>query len=212
MAPHCVRTTRPTRCSTPDVQPETGKRSAGSGDAAERRLTERRRGITRLPCSQIDEEPTLLLSGTAIREARNPTGDPLRSPPEKYRLGRSRLRAHPPRIPSGGHRPAPRRARSSEPAAPARRRHVAQLESEAVYVLRETAAQFERPVLLFGGGKDSITMVHLARKAITRPQCARTFALSHFRTFALSHSSTTHPNAFPCPTPSSSSAAAFRGR
>jgi sulfate adenylyltransferase subunit 2 len=32
-------------------------------------------------------------------------------------------------------------------------------------VLRETAAQFERPVLLFSGGKDSITMVHLARKA-----------------------------------------------
>ncbi|HEX5725702.1 MAG TPA: phosphoadenosine phosphosulfate reductase family protein, partial [Longimicrobiaceae bacterium] len=53
------------------------------------------------------------------------------------------------------------------PARPAglRRGHLAQLESEAVYVLRETAAQFERPVLLFSGGKDSITMVHLARKA-----------------------------------------------
>lgn len=46
-----------------------------------------------------------------------------------------------------------------------RQSHLAQLESEAVYVLREVAAQFERPVLLFSGGKDSILMVHLARKA-----------------------------------------------
>lgn len=43
--------------------------------------------------------------------------------------------------------------------------HLRQLESEAIYVLRETAAQFERPVLLFSGGKDSIVMTHLARKA-----------------------------------------------
>jgi len=46
-----------------------------------------------------------------------------------------------------------------------RRTHLDQLESEAVYVMREVAAQFERPVLLFSGGKDSIVMVHLARKA-----------------------------------------------
>lgn len=39
------------------------------------------------------------------------------------------------------------------------------LESEAIYILRETAAQFERPALLFSGGKDSITLVHLALKA-----------------------------------------------
>jgi len=43
--------------------------------------------------------------------------------------------------------------------------HLSQLESEAIYVMREAAAQFERPVLLFSGGKDSIVMVHLARKA-----------------------------------------------
>lgn len=40
-----------------------------------------------------------------------------------------------------------------------------ELESESVFVMREVAAQFERPVLLFSGGKDSILMVHLARKA-----------------------------------------------
>lgn len=39
------------------------------------------------------------------------------------------------------------------------------LEDEAIYILREVAAQFERPALLFSGGKDSITLVHLARKA-----------------------------------------------
>jgi len=40
-----------------------------------------------------------------------------------------------------------------------------QLEDEAIYILRETAAQFERPALLFSGGKDSITLIHLALKA-----------------------------------------------
>ncbi len=43
--------------------------------------------------------------------------------------------------------------------------HLKQLESEAIYILRETAAQFERPVLMFSGGKDSIVMTHLAMKA-----------------------------------------------
>ena len=43
--------------------------------------------------------------------------------------------------------------------------HLAQLESEAIFILRETAAQFEKPALLFSGGKDSIVMAHLARKA-----------------------------------------------
>ncbi|MEN9443133.1 MAG: hypothetical protein RIS47_23 [Bacteroidota bacterium] len=39
------------------------------------------------------------------------------------------------------------------------------LENEAIYILREVAAQFERPVLLFSGGKDSIAIVRLAQKA-----------------------------------------------
>ncbi len=43
--------------------------------------------------------------------------------------------------------------------------HLQQLESEAIFILRETAAQFEKPVLLFSGGKDSIVMAHLAYKA-----------------------------------------------
>ena len=43
--------------------------------------------------------------------------------------------------------------------------HLRQLESEAIYVLREVAAQFERPALLFSGGKDSIVLVELARRA-----------------------------------------------
>ncbi|HAU60123.1 MAG TPA: sulfate adenylyltransferase subunit CysD, partial [Opitutae bacterium] len=45
--------------------------------------------------------------------------------------------------------------------------HLEQLESEAVFILRETAAQFERPGLLFSGGKDSIVMAHLASKAFS---------------------------------------------
>ena len=40
--------------------------------------------------------------------------------------------------------------------------HLKELEDEGIYVLREVAAQFERPVLLFSGGKDSICMFHLS--------------------------------------------------
>ncbi len=43
--------------------------------------------------------------------------------------------------------------------------YLQELEDEAIYILRETAAQFEKPALLFSGGKDSIVLVHLALKA-----------------------------------------------
>jgi sulfate adenylyltransferase subunit 2 len=43
--------------------------------------------------------------------------------------------------------------------------HLRELESESIFIMREVAAQFERPALLFSGGKDSIVMVHLAKKA-----------------------------------------------
>src|SRR6185437_4170594 len=43
--------------------------------------------------------------------------------------------------------------------------YLGQLESEAIHILREVAGQFERPALLFSGGKDTITLVHLALKA-----------------------------------------------
>lgn len=43
--------------------------------------------------------------------------------------------------------------------------YLEQLESESIHIFREIAAQFERPALLFSGGKDSITLVHLAKKA-----------------------------------------------
>ncbi|MEU3166884.1 sulfate adenylyltransferase subunit CysD [Streptosporangium sp. NPDC006930] len=43
--------------------------------------------------------------------------------------------------------------------------HLAALESEAAHIFRETAGEFDRPVILFSGGKDSIVMLHLARKA-----------------------------------------------
>jgi sulfate adenylyltransferase subunit 2 len=43
--------------------------------------------------------------------------------------------------------------------------HLRELESESIFIMREVAAQFENPALLFSGGKDSIVMVHLAVKA-----------------------------------------------
>jgi len=43
--------------------------------------------------------------------------------------------------------------------------HLKEIEAEGIYVIREVAAQFENPALLFSGGKDSIVMTHLAHKA-----------------------------------------------
>lgn len=43
--------------------------------------------------------------------------------------------------------------------------YLEQLEAESIFIFREIAAQFEKPALLFSGGKDSITLVHLAKKA-----------------------------------------------
>ncbi|MGB7394930.1 MAG: sulfate adenylyltransferase subunit CysD [Pricia sp.] len=55
-----------------------------------------------------------------------------------------------------------------------------ELEAEAIYVLREVWAQFENPVILFSGGKDSILTTHLARKAFH--PCKIPFALMHVDT------------------------------
>ncbi|MDP8905770.1 MAG: sulfate adenylyltransferase subunit CysD [Chloroflexota bacterium] len=43
--------------------------------------------------------------------------------------------------------------------------HLTQLEAESIFIMREVAAEFERPVLLFSGGKDSIVLLRLAEKA-----------------------------------------------
>lgn len=43
--------------------------------------------------------------------------------------------------------------------------HLQELESEAIYIIREVVAQFDRPAILFSGGKDSIVVTHLAKKA-----------------------------------------------
>ena len=43
--------------------------------------------------------------------------------------------------------------------------HLYDLENESIFILREVAAQFNRPALLFSGGKDSIVVAHLAKKA-----------------------------------------------
>ena len=58
--------------------------------------------------------------------------------------------------------------------------HLSNLESEAIHILREVAAQFERPALLFSGGKDSIVLLRLAEKAF-RP-AAFPFPLMHVDT------------------------------
>ena len=59
-------------------------------------------------------------------------------------------------------------------------KHLKELESESIYVIREVAAQFENPALLFSGGKDSIVCFHLARKAFYPAQVP--FPLVHIDT------------------------------
>ncbi|MFI7322840.1 sulfate adenylyltransferase subunit CysD [Streptomyces venezuelae] len=63
---------------------------------------------------------------------------------------------------------------------PGRLSHLDVLESEAVHILREVAGEFENPVILFSGGKDSIVMLHLALKAFT--PAPMPFALLHVDT------------------------------
>lgn len=58
--------------------------------------------------------------------------------------------------------------------------YIDELESEAIYILREVAAQFRNPVILFSGGKDSIVVTHLAKKAFHPAKMP--FALMHVDT------------------------------
>ncbi|HUW06558.1 MAG TPA: sulfate adenylyltransferase subunit CysD [Williamwhitmania sp.] len=58
--------------------------------------------------------------------------------------------------------------------------HLRELEAESIYVIREVVAQFENPVMLFSGGKDSIVMFHLARKAFWPAKVP--FSLMHIDT------------------------------
>ena len=50
--------------------------------------------------------------------------------------------------------------------------HLDALEAEAIHIMREVAAQFERPVLLFSGGKDSIVMVHPGAESLSARSAA----------------------------------------
>ncbi|MFF0430607.1 sulfate adenylyltransferase subunit CysD [Streptomyces sp. NPDC004327] len=63
---------------------------------------------------------------------------------------------------------------------PATLGHLDALESEGVHIIREVAGEFEKPVILFSGGKDSITMLHLALKAFA--PAPPPFALMHVDT------------------------------
>src|SRR4030043_886116 len=58
--------------------------------------------------------------------------------------------------------------------------HLKELEDAAIFVMREVAAQFERKVILFSGGKDSIVLVHLAEKAFWPARMP--FSLMHIDT------------------------------
>ena len=64
--------------------------------------------------------------------------------------------------------------------------HLEELEAESIHIFREVAAEFEKPVLLFSGGKDSIVMARLAEKAfwparIPFPSCMSTPATTSRR-------------------------------
>jgi sulfate adenylyltransferase subunit 2 len=71
----------------------------------------------------------------------------------------------------------PSEATTSDPMSPAT---LSPLECEAITIFREVAAEFERPVLLFSGGKDSVVMLHLARRAFAPARIP--FAIMHVDT------------------------------
>jgi sulfate adenylyltransferase subunit 2 len=56
-----------------------------------------------------------------------------------------------------------------------------ELESEAIFILREVWAQFENPVILFSGGKDSILVTHLAKKSILSCENSISFNACRYR-------------------------------
>ena len=58
--------------------------------------------------------------------------------------------------------------------------HLARLEAESIYILREAAAEFERPTILYSIGKDSSVLLHLAIKAFS--PCRMPFSLLHVDT------------------------------
>ncbi|WP_329413236.1 sulfate adenylyltransferase subunit CysD [Streptomyces sp. NBC_00704] len=72
------------------------------------------------------------------------------------------------------------RERTASPASPYALSHLDALESESVHIFREVAGEFERPVVLFSGGKDSVVMLHLALKAFA--PAAVPFSLLHVDT------------------------------
>src|SRR5205809_7121254 len=71
----------------------------------------------------------------------------------------------PPRPRTPEPRPEPRRQTLSPFMSSYHLDHLQYLETEAIHVIREVAAEFERPALLFSGGKDSICLLRLAEKA-----------------------------------------------
>ena len=50
-------------------------------------------------------------------------------------------------------------------------KYLEELENEAIFILREVVAEFEKPVMLYSVGKDSSVMLHLAQKAFFLPRC-----------------------------------------
>src|SRR3954464_11828210 len=63
---------------------------------------------------------------------------------------------------------------------PYRVSHLDALEAESIFIMREVMAEFERPVLLFSGGKDSIVMLRLPRKGV--PPAKNPFPVMHVDT------------------------------
>lgn len=58
--------------------------------------------------------------------------------------------------------------------------HLDELEAEAIYIIREVAAECEKPVMLYSIGKDSSVMLHLAMKAFTLKSRRSRYAHRHY--------------------------------
>ena len=130
------------------------RRDVGRGVRAPRREGPLREGVRR-------RDPGVHRRLRPVRGAGRPGAAPRdrgpRRPPESARIVLDAARGARTRPDGGG--------RMSVAAIPQTLSHLDELESEAIHIMREVAAERERPVLLFSGGKDSIVLLRLAEKA-----------------------------------------------
>ena len=184
---------------------------ADARQRAEARLGRRARAVEGEPARRLERRRLLGLhprARAALQRAARPRlrvdrRHALDAPGRRPRGPLGRQRPH--RV-----RPCTSKAETSHDASQCRRRtlsHLDELESEAIHIMREVAAERERPVLLFSGGKDSIVLLRLAEKAFRPGASSRSRSCTSTRATTSPRWSSTATAASPSSASASSSRA-----